>query len=762
MVETGYENDQIYRALDVITSASGQGGSVIATLFDQYNSYVLVVATGWLTYLLLIGIVNSAKDGEAFGRGWSGTWGMLRVVGSFTMLAPTASGYPIIISVIMAIAGQAVGMANDLWERGVNQMTEHVSPISASNGLDVTRVAQQIWEIQSCRVLINSIFFERYDLEKINEIELILMGEDGQGNLQLTTTPLMVDGEEILGKNACGSAQIGGPAIAGEDVSAPAVTAMQNLHAQQIKKIARAAQPMLVNIAGMTLNSRTTKWKDSSNRTAAGKIGGTISEYNQLVIAQAAMIADEEGDRLRADFKDRALKSGWAGAGMYWLEISKLNARAASGMRFLPKIVGPDWDYIIEQFNNDDHISGKVEAFRHTINDTWLMVDRGTGFSIDVNEKERELEWSDMMSVEVWSDGFDSLKNWFSKYLTQSVRRAQYATLSITNFSAEGGSAEDSAEYREAMANGADPEKLADMMEGGGVVDPITSLTGFGHILLNTSEAIFGGMAGAKMILTAAAKSADNLANQPVAGAAAAPLSGGLAAAVSLHQSLSTYTNSMAGTLFLVGVYFAFVIPFMVWINYLFAIFQWMIGVVEAILAAPLWMVIHMSFKGDEFVDNRMVPGWLILLGVLIKPMLIVIGFFLTIAVYYIFISIAMSQFIPFFNGMVAGKVGITATIVMLVFQVVVAWYIGKLSFRLMTSVPDTIFNVWFNIQSRGNVEGDVAGALAGTGITQRFEGVVAAAATMNKTPTGRVRSAGVDIENVNPEGGSLRPNVKD
>jgi conjugal transfer/type IV secretion protein DotA/TraY len=53
---------------------SQQQASLLATLFTVFNSGILVVGSIIVSYVAVMGAVNTANDGEAMGKAWSTVW----------------------------------------------------------------------------------------------------------------------------------------------------------------------------------------------------------------------------------------------------------------------------------------------------------------------------------------------------------------------------------------------------------------------------------------------------------------------------------------------------------------------------------------------------------------------------------------------------------------------------------------------------------------------------------------------------------------
>lgn len=93
--------------------------NVFATMVSNFNSGVLTVAAVILTYVTLIGIANTANDGEVLGNKWSSFWTPIRSIFGAGMLLPTSSGYSFVQLFTFMIALWGGGLANKIYDSGI-------------------------------------------------------------------------------------------------------------------------------------------------------------------------------------------------------------------------------------------------------------------------------------------------------------------------------------------------------------------------------------------------------------------------------------------------------------------------------------------------------------------------------------------------------------------------------------------------------------------------------------------------------------------
>lgn len=78
--------------------------------------------------------------------------------------------------------------------------------------------------------------------------------------------------------------------------------------------------------------------------------------------------------------------------------------------------------------------------------------------------------------------------------------------------------------------------------------------------------------------------------------------------------------------LYVAGFVFAYYIPALPFILWTSAYVGWFIVVVETIIAAPLWVVVHSLPEGEGVAGQRAQQGYTMLLGILLRPPLMVAG----------------------------------------------------------------------------------------------------------------------------------------
>ena len=93
--------------------------SLLGTLFSFFNSGVLVVGSIIVSYVAVMGAVNTANDGEAMGKAWSTVWTPVRIVAGGAVLLPSTSGYSFIQMLVLMISLWSIGFASGINKLGM-------------------------------------------------------------------------------------------------------------------------------------------------------------------------------------------------------------------------------------------------------------------------------------------------------------------------------------------------------------------------------------------------------------------------------------------------------------------------------------------------------------------------------------------------------------------------------------------------------------------------------------------------------------------
>jgi len=154
---------------------------------------------------------------------------------------------------------------------------------------------------------------------------------------------------------------------------------------------------------------------------------------------------------------------------------------------------------------------------------------------------------------------------------------------------------------------------------GAGTTNPIIKMKNIGDYTMMTAEVAIGTYATLNATLAAAKGS--------LAGHAVDLTTGAGSFVQGAVDAIRPFFLMIVIPLFLVGAALSLYLPlapFVVWFG---AIVNWLVVVLEAVVAAPLWAIAHLDGQG-EGMGQRSTHGYLFLLNLIARPFLMVVGFF--------------------------------------------------------------------------------------------------------------------------------------
>jgi hypothetical protein len=124
------------------------------------------------------------------------------------------------------------------------------------------------------------------------------------------------------------------------------------------------------------------------------------------------------------------------------------------------------------------------------------------------------------------------------------------------------------------------------------------------------------------------------------------------------------------------------------------AVVGWIVLCVEAVIAAPLWLVGHALPEGDGFAGMGGRAGYMLFLSILLRPLLLVLSMFVCMILMSATGSLVYTLFIPYVNATgisVGSNFGVGSAVALLVILGTVLMILTWKMFELTTSMPDRI-----------------------------------------------------------------------
>ncbi len=199
-------------------------------------------------------------------------------------------------------------------------------------------------------------------------------------------------------------------------------------------------------------------------------------------------------------------------------------------------------------------------------------------------------------------------------------------------------------------------------------------------------------------------------------------IAGNVIGAGSAVQSLGGLLTAMAFAILTFGAVAAYYIPLIPYINGTIAFVKWLTLAIESIIAGPIFAAAHAFPEGHD-VSGSAGPGYRLLLGLILRPALTVIGFFLAIIVAQPVADYINVTFGNAIMGAEAGSMtGLTSLVAYIAIYVTMMTTVMHSVFSLINWVPDNVLR-WVGAglqahgvgdQESGEMKGNVLAAFRG------------------------------------------------
>ncbi|HCE8579400.1 TPA: DotA/TraY family protein [Pseudomonas aeruginosa] len=601
--------------------------SVMASIFSVFNSGLLVVASLIVSYVAVMGVTNTANEGEAMGRNWSSLWTPVRIVSGGSVLLPTTSGYSFIQLIVMMFALWGVGFANTLFKIGTENgiINGALTATSAQMGLgsgarpnpnyplyDIRQFAQEYLAVAWCKRTVNASFAD--------------FG-GGTPNVSAAGTPdqTIVEGGskkamiyQAKDRNAvtnlgggvplCGSVKVysysAPTAIAAETTTSAAsifdpAKIQDNAAAMSAVRVAALnAKAAAVNKVMTDIEAWVGEWPATINESGWENVKS--DRFNQIVnqaqstltaSLTAQIAADSTLKTIMQQYVNDITADGWAMAGGFYQRLGGIKEELG---RIYAESVAQATAPNLNTLPQGPHSSLAANSYTTVYNTIISKSVSGASYSTPDTPRAADLKSNlipaslDDLSIDTLGSRGDSFMSGFIQWGMERVTATMIGT-------------------------DGDVDAIARIKTTGDVLALLQS-TGFAaDRLIHTS------LSGLKAA-AAAVGSVSFMGNK----VDATPL-----ADTFLQWVIYNFLTPLAEVTTWLGrlaFYFGVFLPSLPYTIFMIAVVGWLMAVLQSIIAAPLWAVMHMT-PDRTFVGSQ-TQGYLLLLSLFIRPALIITGLF--------------------------------------------------------------------------------------------------------------------------------------
>ncbi|KPX37848.1 Integral membrane protein [Pseudomonas savastanoi pv. glycinea] len=611
---------------ETVTASS----NVLASMFVQYNSGLLILASLFVSYITIVGVANTANEGEAMGKAWSSLWTPLRIVFGGGVLLPASSGYSIIQIIVLTIGLWGIGFANGVFKAGVENgiVNGSLSSVSSQLGFgsgakpnpnyplyDIRQFGQAYLASSWCARSLNAIYGS---VDQPTAVQALSTPDsnvdDGIG--RQSATYLIKDRNRATnlggGTPICGSIKVYSFSVPTELITTPTstgsifdpATITSNKAAMQaVRHATLNAKIIAMNKVMADIDAWVNTWPTDITKNGWDTVK---SDRFNLIINQAQnaltqnltsqMANDTTLQKIMGKYVEDVTEDGWAMAGGFYQRLSGI--RQEMGAMFAEPVA------IATQPNLN--MLPKDAAGRLALNTYQTVYQAIISKSLDGSSYKQP----------VTPNASD---------IKAALAPASLDDLNVDTLGSRGDSI---------MSNfiGWGMERVTATLIGtDGDVDAISRIKTTGDVLalmqasaITTNRIVHTALSGAKAV---------------AAGVGSVSFFGTSVDATPLADTLLEWVVynflkplvEVASWVGILAFYFGVFLPSLPYTIFIIAVVGWVLGVLQSVVAAPLWALTHMTPE-RSFVGSQ-TQGYLMLLSLFARPVLIVFGLFAAMAI---------------------------------------------------------------------------------------------------------------------------------
>lgn len=697
----------------------GLGSPVHAGLHAMlafYSMAMLILAVFIIIYYIITVIGEAAISGTPFGRRFNSLWAPIRLVVALGLLVPVSSGLNSAQYIALYTAKMGSGLATNAWDVFVGNLGAPTNVFIRADSQKVSHVVRSVFVAEICAKAVNQIndadvVVPRIVIEGPGGTNVRnLQGADaaavhaqarsfGADSVRFTWTAdtsapydpqcsgLTVPVTPMTYRNAAGATvpltfsdgiQI---AYIGSVISAHGVVqgAAQNVVDQYID-VNRGSSVRPLTDPGAVQGLITSLV--TAYNTIQTQVDNAIQASNNALVptggGAGAIGANIVLDDVRA--------GGWGKAGLWYPLIGRINQRYASVAAGVPTL---DMPAVEDEHTTNLGLGGRIlRWFRSWFSssaDLEMQMDRAMNRATEIAE---QFEFTAQGIVMSPSD-----QNVFEKFVGW-----MFGMGALYDF----------------------------QTDSSATLDPVIGMMEVGSTQLVRAQYGIGVMIAAKMGGAAAGAIAGaTIGNAP--GAIAGAIIGEILSAVFEAIGLIGYLMLILGLG--AGMLLFYVLPMMPFIYFIFAVVAWVMELFEAMVAVPLWALSHLKIDGDGMPGPLAINGYFLLLGILLRPVLIVfgmIGGYIIFGAAVFYLHSVYGIIIDVLRG--DEQIGMMGDMIYAMIYVYLCYNLAMMCFKMIDNVPKGILR-WigqggatpFSDEKPDPIQGSQSMVFAAAAVAQNF-----------------------------------------
>ncbi|HAX7146296.1 TPA: DotA/TraY family protein [Escherichia coli] len=552
---------------DVVTNPlTASSNTIIGNLFMVFNAIIARMGIVWFLFIGIRHAVRTGHQGNVFNNGRD-VVGMLSIVSGFMMIVPTASGWSLAQLVMLWGASiMGIGSANIMVQTAAENIAEGYSMTVQPVHVSTRTAARGILEMELCKHAMNTGLddFNRTARSSTPPMSESSRTENGRYTVTVSN-----------GSATCGSVSLSVKGNGSNKQSALAhfFNPFIETEYQGVLTAQRSAMDTMLrdlDSAAQEFVSAYLTRRDTGNGNLPdieSRIQKAANRYEETV--QKALPTDNAETERREQLKSYLTTYGWVALGAWYQTFATANQRLEDLANRAPTVSGVS---SLGEAGDTEFLKEVKGAYQAQLQNSTYTPALGT---IKTANEYNSASTSDPKSV-----------------ILDSVR-----TIKFTNY-------------------------IATVLSGSGSttdqLNPLIKMKNIGDYTMVTTETIWAGYTTVRVLSTAGSKS--------VFGRLVNVVSGLSDAAKAVLDAFAPPLYFLLFLLFCAGFSLSIYLPFIPFIFWMTGIGNWIVSVLIGCAAGPLWAATHLGTSQDR--GNRAAYGYIYLIDSMIRPLLMVFGFF--------------------------------------------------------------------------------------------------------------------------------------
>ncbi len=663
--------------------------SPLASTMTILNSAVLLVGGILAAYTLIAGTMSTAHDGEMLGKKWSSMWLPVRTALGTAMILPAAGGFCAAQVMVLWLINQGVGLADTVWNTYAANPSDGAVITTSASYQELDRIAKTAFINNVCMLKAGQLWKKSHESALFPGVMPVFEMTSEKGkylyryNYGANNVGNEMNKNLLVSKSACGSITLTDPeakASYDEQVQAHAQATiasggMYMSYMPQEIKTNISAVVEAHNTAFIALNNNmmtlAEKYVADNNIDIQSDINSATATYVS-VIDTAVRTAFSTGNQWD-DFKDNVQKDGWFMAGAWSMKLIRIQDAINGAAHNLPVAGQQSMEYG-DIFNSLNAVMAKVshDMARSTTASRYANgIDAQNRTEANTAGKGGQGSKTDDASKII-----TSLKSEADKSISGAM--AGFLSSSVINGRKQGKLVAFSTDTTAANLQ---------------AINPLLAVKGLGDTLSTAGWSLLGGSA--------------------VVGAGLGIWTSFTANWLSGAFGAIGVVMPLVIPLWVAGATLAVVIPMLPYVMWFGVCVGWMILCLEAMVAAPLWVITHLHPDGDGVV-GRGGAGYGLVLSLTMRPALMVTGLIAAYTMLPILGGVINETFSGAF-GMMSANAGISIieSLALIAVYIALMFTVVKKSLSLIHVIPDEIMK-WLGVHSGQSMSGYAQSASKG------------------------------------------------